>query len=178
MASTSTTESHAAQQTEEQDPPPPVATAVQHEDDEHFVQITELFAAGLSLEENPQHFFRRSGFKLLSKFVDKIVKGCHIGLVDGLPGTGKSSTLWWKLRQLDKRSLLWIHFDRLGAISDVVKAEGTSLREHKHQLEIFVRHFESQGTGAATSSAVEPSPCCRPIVFGFAMQGLARLANN
>lgn len=96
--------------------------------DERFVAISNLYKAGLSSEEEPQLFYQRTGFKELSQFIYQIVAGCHIGLIDGLPGTGKSSTLWWGLQKLASRSLLWIHLDRLGNVTDVVKVQGTSLQ--------------------------------------------------
>ena len=96
--------------------------------DERFVAISNLYKAGLSSEEEPQLFYQRTGFKELSQFIDQIVAGCHIGLIDGLPGTGKSSTLWWRLQMLASRSLVWIHLDRLGNVTDVVKVQGTSLQ--------------------------------------------------
>uniref|UniRef100_A0A7S2YU35 Uncharacterized protein n=1 Tax=Entomoneis paludosa TaxID=265537 RepID=A0A7S2YU35_9STRA len=96
--------------------------------DERFVAISNLNKAGLSLEEEPQLFYQHAGFKELTQFIDKIVAGCHVGLIDGLPGIGKSSTLWSGLQKLASRSLLWIHLDQLGNVTDVVKVQGTSLQ--------------------------------------------------
>jgi hypothetical protein len=55
--------------------------------------------------------------------VDKIIAGQHIGLIDGLPGTGKSSTLWWALQQ-PKHSgneTAWLHLDRYGEVTKFCK---------------------------------------------------------
>ena len=104
-----------------------------------FVEISGLLDAGISAEVEPQLFYRRDDFQSLSEFVDKIASGCHIGLVDGLPGTGKSSTLWWKLRQLvtgNKSSLLWIHMDRAGIVSDVVKVDSATLMRVELQQQV------------------------------------------
>ena len=96
--------------------------------DERFVAISNLYEAGLSAKEGPQLFYQRTGFKELSQFIDQIVAGCHIGLIDGLPGTGKSSTLWCGLQKLAGRNLLWIHLDRVGSVTDLVQVQGTSLQ--------------------------------------------------
>lgn len=85
-----------------------------------FVEISGLLDAGVSVT-NKNIFYKRAGFQSLSKFVDKIVKGCHLGLIDGLPGTGKSSTLWWKLRQQSDFTMVWVHMNRAGTIDTIIK---------------------------------------------------------
>lgn len=103
-----------------------------------FVEISGLLDAGLS-EKDKKIFYKRDGFHSLSEFVDKIVKGCHIGLIDGLPGTGKSSTLWWKLRQ-HACSMVWVHMDRAGFIDTILKV---STRDESEYLDIpnVMDHF-------------------------------------
>ena len=66
----------------------------------NFVTIPNLLSAGISTTNDPCTFYRRQAFQNLTDFVEEIVKGNHIGLVDGLPGTGKSSTIWWAFQQL------------------------------------------------------------------------------
>ena len=98
------------------------------EDDERFVTISNLYKAGLSAKDEPQLFYQRTAFRELSDFIDKIVEGCHIGLIDGLPGTGKSSTLWWGLRKLTKRRLLWINLDRQGNVNTLIEVKDASIQ--------------------------------------------------
>lgn len=88
--------------------------------DSKFVQIYNLVDAGIAVDQGPRWFYRRPAFDELSEFVSKMVQGGHLGLIDGLPGTGKSSTLWWKLQQLEKK-VLWIHLGRDGEVLNVVK---------------------------------------------------------
>lgn len=85
-----------------------------------FVLIKNLRDAGIGPERTPKWFYRRPSFDKLCEFVTKMIEGGHIGLVDGLPGTGKSSTLWWKLQELEKE-FLWIHLDRNGGVRNVVR---------------------------------------------------------
>jgi len=92
--------------------------------DGDFVQIEKLNTAGLGHTDNPLPFFRRKSFNELSDFYNRIINGCEIGLIEGLPGTGKSCTLWYKILSLskkEKKSTLWIHFRRHGKVSAFVK---------------------------------------------------------
>ena len=53
-----------------------------------------------------------------------IINGCEIGLINGLPGTGKSSTLWYKILSLSKeteKSTLWIQLDRNSTVTNFIK---------------------------------------------------------
>jgi len=95
------------------------ATASSSAQQVEFVSITNLLTAQLGNTDEPRTFYRREAFHTLTAFVDKIVAGSHIGLVDGLPGTGKSSTIWWALQQPKYKNLViaWVHFNRSGAIT-------------------------------------------------------------
>lgn len=93
------------------------------EEQGEFASIPNLLFAGLGTTNSPRIFYRREAFTTLAVFVDKIVDGNHIGLLDGLPGTGKSSTLWWAFQQHKYRNkeVAWVHLDRTGQVSTFVK---------------------------------------------------------
>lgn len=94
-----------------------------------FVSVPNLLYAGLGLEDKPRLFYRRTAFDTLVKFVDGMIRGNHIGLIDGLPGTGKSSTLWWALQQQKyaNKEVVWVHLDRSGTMTNVVKTKGDNV---------------------------------------------------
>mmetsp|Transcript_31340 Transcript_31340/g.73538 ORF Transcript_31340/g.73538 Transcript_31340/m.73538 type:complete len:603 (-) Transcript_31340:170-1978(-) len=105
--------------------------------EEKFVKIQNLLFAGIGTTNDPCTFYRRQAFQNLTDFVGEIVRGNHIGLVGGLPGTGKSSTIWWALLQPEYQSknIAWIHLNRSGEVTAFVKivpAEG----EEKPKVEI------------------------------------------
>jgi hypothetical protein len=88
-----------------------------------FVSIPNLLSAGLGETDEPRTFYRREAFDTLAKFVDSTIAGNHIGLVDGLPGTGKSSTIWWALQQpkYHDKEVAWLHMDRSGYTTTFAK---------------------------------------------------------
>jgi hypothetical protein len=84
-----------------------------------FVPIRDLVFAGLGASNEARLFFRREAFRTLSDFCDRAMKNKQLGLIDGLPGTGKSTTLWYKMHCLAKdedKRVVWIHFDRQGEV--------------------------------------------------------------
>lgn len=91
--------------------------------DDDFASIPNLLSAGLGETNDPRTFYRREAFNTLANFVDSTIAGKHIGLVDGLPGTGKSSTIWWALQQqrYHSKAIAWLHLDRTGDITNFVK---------------------------------------------------------
>jgi hypothetical protein len=88
-----------------------------------FVSIPNLLSAGLGETDELRTFYRREAFDTLAKFVDSTIAGNNIGLVDGLPGTGKSSTIWWALQQPNyhDKEVAWLHLDRSGDITKFAK---------------------------------------------------------
>ena len=80
------------------------------------MKIPYLLNAGLDITNEPRTFFRRPEFNELVQFVDETIEGKRIGLIEGLPGTGKSSTLWWALQQPNHKAQIvaWLHFARSG----------------------------------------------------------------
>lgn len=111
-------------------------TTLPHRNTEKVVRIENLYEAGISVEREAKSFYRRAAFDEQCQFVEMIVKGHHIGLVDGLPGTGKSSTLWWSLRQLlEHESLLWVHLDRNGDVDDLVQVSGSTFTKPEAMIE-------------------------------------------
>jgi hypothetical protein len=88
----------------------------QQQQSNKFVYVPNLLSAGLGHTNDPSLFYRRMAFDTLEDFVGEIVDGNHIGLVDGLPGTGKSSTIWWALQQekFADQLVAWLHMDQSG----------------------------------------------------------------
>jgi hypothetical protein len=84
-----------------------------------FVPIRDLNLAGLGASNDARLFFRRKAFETLSNFCHHTIKNKQLGLIDGLPGTGKSTTLWYNMHCLAKdedKRIIWIHFDRQGLV--------------------------------------------------------------
>lgn len=97
-----------------------------------FVIIPFLHRAGIGPTDNPRMFFRRSSFVKYVSFIDERVKSGFIGLIDGLPGTGKSSLLWYTLLCTVKssgKSLAWFHFNRYGHLVNYVLVKTSGVKD-------------------------------------------------
>ena len=87
-----------------------------------FFSVPYLLAAGIGRYDKEQLFYKRDAVTELLQFIDDAIGRC--GLIDGLPGTGKSSTLWYKLlclAKVDEATVTWIHFNRWGNVSKHIK---------------------------------------------------------
>eukprot|EP00977_Amphora_coffeiformis_P028795 scaffold37104_cov183-Amphora_coffeaeformis.AAC.4 len=105
-----------------------------------FVSVPKLLTAGIGVSDGPSLFYRRPAFDKLAKFVDDMIAGNHLGMVDGLPGTGKSSTLWWALQQPKhgNKVIAWLHLDRYGLISNyAIKPSSGRIETQKKEHRMY-----------------------------------------
>eukprot|EP00978_Attheya_sp_CCMP212_P032231 scaffold124736_cov77-Attheya_sp.AAC.1 len=111
----------------------PVPFSVQEPaDGEDFISIPLLQVAGIGEEaEDARLFYRRNDVQTLLAFVDEQIDRVGLGFVDGLPGTGKSSVLWYKmlcLAYFGSKKIMWFHMDRSGYCATRVELHDKSYR--------------------------------------------------
>lgn len=84
--------------------------------------MPHLKAAGIGETDDGRLFYKRDYVSKLLQFLDDAT-GLY-GFIDGLPGTGKSSTIWYKILCLvteRKATVTWMHFNRWGIIEKHAK---------------------------------------------------------
>jgi hypothetical protein len=59
-----------------------------------LISVSGLHTAGIGPTDDPQSLYCRDGVKELIDFTTAVFDDKKLGLIDGVPGTGKSSTLW------------------------------------------------------------------------------------
>ena len=108
----------------------PVAS-VKERSDADFISVPFLNMAGIGHTDDERLLYCRTGVVELLEFVDRVADGNVLGLIYGLPGTGKSSTLWYKMLGLSKqgKQIAWFHFDRNGLNEARVFLDRTGCRE-------------------------------------------------
>ena len=100
--------------------------------DNRFVSIPFLWQAGIGKTNESKCFFCRASVAPYLAFIVDRVQRNLLGLIDGLPGTGKSSLLWYKVLCLAKhhgKTFVWFHFDRHGFLETYVKVDSNGLLE-------------------------------------------------
>jgi hypothetical protein len=92
-------------------------------DDSRFFTVSHLKTAGIGADDDAHTFYKREAVYKLVQFIDDAIG--RFGFIDGLPGTGKSTSLWYKLKCLVQSeaacSVTWMHFDRLGLVTKHIK---------------------------------------------------------
>ena len=104
----------------------PVAFSVKERlDDEDFVFVPCQHVTGIGRTNDERLFYCRAGAVELLDLSNRVAEANMLGLFCGLPGTGKSSMLWYKmlcLAQQGKR-VAWFNFDRHG-INNLIDPTG------------------------------------------------------
>ena len=91
-------------------------SAVASVEEGHIISVQNLNMAGIGHTNDERLLYCRAGVVQLLELASRVVQVGVLGLVYGLPGTGKSSTLWYKMQCLAKakKRIAWFHFDRNG----------------------------------------------------------------
>jgi hypothetical protein len=112
--------------------PEPEPEAAPAPAESRFFSVPLLKAAGIGVDDKEHIFYKRAAVSKLLKFVDDAMG--RYGYIDGLPGTGKSLTLWYKILCLAEKgaTVTWIHFDRLGIVSKHIKLHYEHEYEHDY----------------------------------------------
>eukprot|EP00978_Attheya_sp_CCMP212_P042161 scaffold252476_cov49-Attheya_sp.AAC.2 len=98
------------------------AAAAAAREESRFLTVPHLKAAGIGETDDGRLFYKRDSVRKLLQFLDDATG--RYGFIDGLPGTGKSSTLWYKILCLvteKKATVTWMHFNRWGIIEKHAK---------------------------------------------------------
>ena len=93
-----------------------------------FATVSSLLTAGLGETNDAKSLYMRGEFNALVDFVDRVVEKNCFGFIDGLPGTGKSTTLLWSLQRPkhQQRKVIWIHYGREKMVTAMAIKEGGS----------------------------------------------------
>lgn len=121
-----------------------------------LISVSGLHTAGIGPTDDPQSLYCRDGVKELIDFTTTVLDNKKLGLIDGVPGTGKSCTLWYMIRciaQQDKKTIFWLHFDREGKVESFLRLHGTNVTKLRipemNQLsKIILGNAEYTMTGA------------------------------
>ena len=91
--------------------------------------MENLALSGLATRNDPISFYCRWQTRGLWDFLNKTHKERAIGYVEGLPGTGKSSSIWtWAYSSaVAGECVTWIHFVRNESINVVVFARKAAM---------------------------------------------------
>ena len=94
-----------------------------------LISVSSLQKAGIGTTNEPQSLYCRDGVKELIDFVTTVFDNKKLGLIDGVSGTGKSSTLWYKICCMAQQSkmIYWLHFDRVGKVDSFLRLCGTNV---------------------------------------------------
>ncbi|KAG7355017.1 hypothetical protein IV203_004373 [Nitzschia inconspicua] len=96
--------------------------------DNKLISVSNLRTAGIGTTDEPQSLYCRDGVKQLIDFVTTVFNNKKLGLIDGVPGTGKSSTLWYKICCIAQdKVMFWLHFDREGKVESFLRLCGTNV---------------------------------------------------
>jgi hypothetical protein len=96
-----------------------------------LISIPLLKVAGIGKVDDARLFYRRNGVQTLLDFAEDQIARAGLGFVDGLPGTGKSSVLWYKmlcLAYFEGKKIAWFHMDRAGYCTQHVELYEKSYR--------------------------------------------------